>query len=260
MNERSDSSVSSERGDGQPGTAPPAAYADFPDNAGEFLQALLTASFHPLCVRFDREYRVQDWWGEPATYGLEAISRGSDVRDLAPCLHDMEWDSQVTLPLVHTAEQRAAHVHILPSSDHCLVIYIQATRELLQRQELQQAANEVRLLNHDQHRLLARLIEARTELENRRREAEQSARVKSRFIASMSHEFRTPLTSVIGYANLLLDELPVAHAGAKHAGAIGRASQHLLSLVDNILEQARLEEGGMVAHLSPQIENAWVGD
>ncbi|MEM9056044.1 MAG: ATP-binding protein, partial [Pseudomonadota bacterium] len=228
--------------------AAPLAYADFPPAAGALLQSLLTASFAPLCLRIGRDYRLQQCWGDPAMYGLEALSVGGDVRDAAPFLHNLDWDRPQTLPMVHTAEQRAAHVHMLPGPGHCLVVYVQASAELRQRQQLQQAANEVRLRNHDQRRLLARLIEARTELENRRRDAERSARVKSRFIARMSHEFRTPLTSVIGYANLLSDELPADEDSARHAGAIGRASRHLLSLVDNILEQARLEEGGMVAH------------
>jgi len=72
--------------------------------------------------------------------------------------------------------------------------------------------------------------------------AEQASSTKSDFLSRMSHELRTPLNSVLGFAQLLeMDELPVEQAEA--VGHIMRAGHHLLDLIDEVLDIARIESG-----------------
>ena len=80
--------------------------------------------------------------------------------------------------------------------------------------------------------------ELNRELAEKTREAEQASQDKSRFIASMSHEFRSPITAIMGHAEMLGSDLPESSRPA----AIHRASWHLLTLVENLLEQARVGE------------------
>ena len=96
-------------------------------------------------------------------------------------------------------------------------------------------------MSHRQPRLVDKLVEARSELDLRRREAEDALRAKSRFIAGLSHEFRTPLTSVIGYAEWLSQSLD--DPARRQSRAIARAGQHMLSLVDNLLDDPAVDPG-----------------
>lgn len=69
---------------------------------------------------------------------------------------------------------------------------------------------------------------------------------KDNFVASVSHELRTPLTSIIGYLELLQDEVEAKNIPAEYArmlDAIDRNSQRLLSLIENILTTSRIESG-----------------
>ncbi len=71
---------------------------------------------------------------------------------------------------------------------------------------------------------------------------------KSRFLANMSHELRTPLNAVIGYTELVADELSAseqAHLG-EDLRRVDRAAHHLLTLIDDILDLSRIEAGTLV--------------
>ena len=81
------------------------------------------------------------------------------------------------------------------------------------------------------------------EIEERRRaeeEAREASRVKSVFLANMSHELRTPLNAIIGYAELLLDDLPEEN---RDIGSILSSAQHLLALINNVLDISKIEAG-----------------
>ena len=79
-------------------------------------------------------------------------------------------------------------------------------------------------------------------LERARAMAEEASRAKSRFLADLGHEVRTPLTGVLGMSELLLDG-PLAPGQRRQVEAIHGAGRHLLQLVDEALDLARLEAG-----------------
>jgi signal transduction histidine kinase len=87
-------------------------------------------------------------------------------------------------------------------------------------------------------------------LEDMRLRAESANRLKSDFLASVSHELRTPLNGIIGYAELL-NELSESPELRNYAGVIFESSQHLLALLNSILDLARLEAGRMPLSLAP---------
>ncbi len=100
---------------------------------------------------------------------------------------------------------------------------------------------------------LARDVDARRAheraLEAARTEAEESDRLKSAFLASMSHEIRTPLTAVIGFAELLAEE--VADAQREMAEAIAGGGRRLLATLNSVLDLARLDAGRQTLTLRP---------
>lgn len=71
--------------------------------------------------------------------------------------------------------------------------------------------------------------------------AEASSRMKSEFLARMSHEIRTPMAAVIGYADLILHAEPGSPDTAKHVTSIRRNAEHLVGLLDDILDVSRIE-------------------
>jgi signal transduction histidine kinase len=97
----------------------------------------------------------------------------------------------------------------------------------------------------------ADLAEQNTRLQWQSRELEKANRLKSEFLASMSHELRTPINALIGYASLMLDRIygeltPRQEEGLKR---IQGAAQHLLALINDILDLAKIEAGRMPLHL-----------
>ena len=88
------------------------------------------------------------------------------------------------------------------------------------------------------------------ELEARKQEAERLNRLKSDFLASASHELRTPLHTIIGFSELLAEE----SAGAlneeqkRFLNHIQRDSEHLLALINDLLDFSRIEAGGLNLH------------
>jgi PAS domain S-box-containing protein len=104
--------------------------------------------------------------------------------------------------------------------------------------ELEQAGEELRTLNED---LIARTEEA----ERLRREADEANRAKSTFLAVMSHELRTPLNAISGYTELIDMGIhgPVTDAQHEALQRIQRSQRHLLRLINEVLNLARIEAG-----------------
>ncbi len=74
------------------------------------------------------------------------------------------------------------------------------------------------------------------------REAERQNIIKSQFVATMSHELRTPLHGILGLTRMLLDKVPDA-AHRKKLGLVERSGEHLLSIINHILDFSRIDAG-----------------
>jgi PAS domain S-box-containing protein len=90
--------------------------------------------------------------------------------------------------------------------------------------------------------------------------AEAASRAKSEFLASMSHELRTPLNSILGFAQLFGMDPYLPERNKEHAHEIERAGQHLLKLVNDLIDLARIESGKLDLAAAPVSVKAVVGD
>ena len=80
-------------------------------------------------------------------------------------------------------------------------------------------------------------------LSESRIQAEESSHAKSDFLSNVSHEMRTPLNGILGYAQLLLHELQLEGQPAHNLEAIQKCGDHLLSVINKVLDMAKIESG-----------------
>ncbi len=78
--------------------------------------------------------------------------------------------------------------------------------------------------------------------------AERANLSKSRFLANMSHEIRTPMNAIIGYSNLLQKDQNFSKEQIRNLRAINKAGEHLLCIINDILEIAKIEAGRIEPH------------
>ncbi len=85
------------------------------------------------------------------------------------------------------------------------------------------------------------------ELEEENRRMQEANRLKSEFLANMSHELRTPLNAIIGFAELMFKGKvgPVSESHKEYLGDILSSSRHLLQLINDVLDLAKVESGKM---------------
>jgi PAS domain S-box-containing protein len=102
--------------------------------------------------------------------------------------------------------------------------------------------NEEELKNYHEH--LEQLVKDRTvELEKAIEDAQNANRAKSVFLSNMSHEIRTPLNAILGFTRLMQHDTNLVPEQIEWLSTINRSGEHLLALINDILEVSKIEEG-----------------
>ena len=90
-----------------------------------------------------------------------------------------------------------------------------------------------------------------TDLEEARRQAEAASAAKATFLANMSHEVRTPLNSIIGFTDLLLEDPTLDDRKRHQLGLVQKSGSLLMTIVDDILNLSKLDAGKVELDLRP---------
>ncbi|UZJ45113.1 PAS domain-containing protein [Marinimicrobium sp. C6131] len=90
--------------------------------------------------------------------------------------------------------------------------------------------------------------------------AEKANQAKSDFLSSMSHELRTPLNAILGYAQLFQYDNNLTDSQMDNAREIRKAGEHLLQLINDVLDLAKIESGRMTFSLEPVLVSRVVAE
>ncbi len=153
----------------------------------------------------------------------------------------------------------------LRGDDYRVGVELAGSGDSLVSDVLAQQSEELRQSNQALQRAEGDLVEAAAVLRRKNDElaaalelASQASEIKSRFLASVSHEFRTPLNGIIGFSELLYDSVvgPVTDDQQSCLSDILSCSRHLLTLINQVLDLTKIESGKMdFHHEEVQLEN-----
>ncbi len=196
---------------------------------GRHLNRVLAEQLDPLYLVVDDQLRLLKHRGQGGHYGLPVLQKGMSLAHELAILStaDPADPTPQSWPFVALPGLPVCHVHALRLAQGWGVALLNASEEHAAQQARQQTAHEIILLRNERERLIEELAHAN--------------RLKSEFIARMSHEFRTPLASVIGYTDQLLELRVDDDEVQYHLAAVARGARYLLNLVENLLDQARIE-------------------
>lgn len=196
----------------------------------------------------NNEGRVDAWEG---TNYLEVCDNAT-----GPCSEDAEKVARGIRAVISGHTEVFTHEYPCHSPDEKRWFMIRATRFAgegpLRIVISHENVTDRRLTMESLQKYAEDLLAAKTELErqrNRLEEANQAAQAanvaKSAFLANMSHEIRTPMTAILGFADLLLEPDRSPQERDEFGSTIKRNGEHLLSIINDILDLSKIEAGKM---------------
>uniref|UniRef100_UPI000D1EBF6D ATP-binding protein n=1 Tax=Cyanothece sp. BG0011 TaxID=2082950 RepID=UPI000D1EBF6D len=111
-------------------------------------------------------------------------------------------------------------------------------------------SSELQLLTKISHQLALAIQQSELlkQLETAKNSAEAANEAKSNFLAHMSHELRTPLNAILGFSQLLNNDYNLNDEQKEYIGIINQSGEHLLTIIKNILDMAKIEARQVSLH------------
>jgi signal transduction histidine kinase/CheY-like chemotaxis protein len=154
---------------------------------------------------------------------------------------------QFDAPLPHPGKDEVGDlIGSFAAMRHDLGVY---NEELLEEIKVRQAAERA-LAAHHQH-LEEEIAERTAELVGAKDAALAANRAKSLFLANMSHELRTPLNAILGFSDMMRRDALLTENQRENLDIINRSGEHLLTLINDVLEMAKIEAGRLQLEIAP---------
>lgn len=205
------------------------------------LRKHLLDSTRPAYISIDKEYQLLSASGDLSYYGLDNLSIGEKCLAQLAFLVGNDLSEYTEIPFYQTDKGNIAKLLISPSKDSVFIFFIDVQVAHEEQQRIQQETNELLLTYEQQEKLVNELVDTKDKLLVKHQELISANEVKAKFIANMSHEVRTPLTSILGYAELLKNHLQDKPDLQTMLDAVDRNSKYLLTLVESLLDQMHME-------------------
>ena len=174
-----------------------------------------------------------------AQRALGVLANGDRPDGRAVLLAELAADAEEAAAHLAEADRSGAATATLDlrRPDGKVVPFEVATRRVREGTQFVAVARDVEERRAYEHGLLTAVEAA----EAARAEAEEAARLKSAILANMSHEIRTPLTAILGYADVLRDEVP--EPLTEFAESVHTGGRRLLDTLNDVLDFAQLDAG-----------------
>jgi len=193
-----------------------------------------------IAIRTGESVSIQDFKTDPqaAPWRENALQRGYRS-SIALALKD-ENASTFGVLCIYSSEPNAFtpdEMRLLEELAGDLAFGITVLRARIERNR---AEEEIRKLNQE----LEQRVEERTaDLVLARDAAEAANQAKSVFLANMSHELRTPLNAILGFSSMMRKDPLLPGSQRQNIDIINRSGEHLLTLINDVLEMAKIEAG-----------------
>ncbi|BAN70217.1 ATP-binding response regulator [endosymbiont of unidentified scaly snail isolate Monju] len=201
-----------------------------------YLQTARMQGVKPFYLLIDDDFRLRAPRGQARFYGFDGLSPDSDLSDQLLFLVGQDQDPGATLhlPMLELPNGTYCELHAIRLKNGWGLAFCDASIQQQLQARYQQMAHELAL--------------AQYQLKHQHQQLQEANEAKSRFIARMSHEFRTPLSSILGFTELAHEDMGDPWRLNADLEAISRGANYLLSLVDNLLDHAVLEQGELIIH------------
>jgi CheY-like chemotaxis protein len=197
----------------------------------------------------------------PGMTGIELLEK---IKQLYPSTEVIIITSQASLDTAITAIRHGAYDYLFKPFEDISLISAAATRAVEKARLISLNQNLLEELEKEKEELERRVAERTVKLKKINTQlmqeiterisaqdaAEAANRAKSDFLASMSHEIRSPMTAVIGMTDLLL-ETPLDFNQKRFLGAIQSSGENLLQLINDILDLSKVEAGQIELEKTP---------
>lgn len=195
----------------------------------------LVQAIPDLLIRIHRDGTYLDvfYGGNVRVFNLDKAQIDKHIQDVLP-LERAEELMQAIQEVLQTQKIRIYEQEIVFNRD----IYYEETRIV------PCANDEVLVIIRD----VSDRKQAELELQQAKEAAEAANRAKSTFLSSISHELRTPLNAILGFTQLLNRDTSLTNEQRRYIDTINRNSQHLLELINDVLEVSKIEAGQVVLH------------
>jgi len=208
------------------------------------LKALMLASHKPAFFVLNDKMQLLEWSDHLEIYGFEGLQKLGDASEYFDFLVGYSFLDDIELPIISMPSGVHASVSSVREGDQLNVLILDASKDFEQQYLLQQKANDAQLYNMRMKKLMLELVETQKLLEHKNELLAESSRLQSRFLSGVSHEFRTPLTSLIGFTEVLQDKL-TEEESKEQLNIIRGSARYMLSLVENLLDHGRLDSSGL---------------
>jgi PAS domain S-box-containing protein len=199
----------------------------------EFERATLLSSEDVLGKTFTEIQAKQEQSEELAEHLTAVMASGE------PAEIDLSWQQD--------GELVYWFVHIVPEFDASGIVVSTLTiwNDITERKRAEEALRRY----GDE---LEETVQQRTaELRVARDAAEKSNKAKSAFLANMSHELRTPMNAILGFSNLMRREADITKSQKEKLDIVNSSGEHLLSLINDVLDMAKIEAGRLQLAFKP---------
>ncbi|MEO0576756.1 MAG: HAMP domain-containing sensor histidine kinase, partial [Pseudomonadota bacterium] len=199
----------------------------------------IAGQLQPFCLEFDKQYSLRGLWGNAAHFGFSDVAIGAELDELAPYLIGLDSLESVDLRFVTDQQQRHFHLHVLSYDGRFFAIYVDVAGQYNRIRIAQQRSNDTALLYERQNKLVKQLIDASTELDTRRIEAENESKRRQRYMHAMSHDLKAPLQSIMLSIDTLQADPNLTDDSAVSVARLRGALERQVGVLDRLIDEGR---------------------